>query len=163
MHGNGGSEMNIELKKASISNAELLHEMQIKAFMPLLQKYEDYDTSPANESVERIIQRLEQPFTDYYVVMLDNLEVGGIRIMRLDGGLRCRISPLFILPEYQGLGIAQETIRLAEELYSPSKGWELDTILQEQGNCYLYEKLGYKQTGETKVINDKMTLVFYEK
>jgi GNAT superfamily N-acetyltransferase len=95
--------------------------------------------------------------------MLDNLEVGGIRIMRLDGGLRCRISPLFILPEYQGLGIAQETIRLAEELYSPSKGWELDTILQEQGNCYLYEKLGYKQTGETKVINDKMTLVFYEK
>lgn len=155
--------MNIELKKANITEAELLHEMQVKAFMPLLQKYEDYDTNPANESVERILQRLKQPFTDYYFVMLNDLKVGGIRVMRLDNGMRCRISPLFILPEYQGLGIAQESIRLVEEVYSPSKGWELDTILQEQGNCYLYEKFGYKQTGETKVINDKMTLVFYEK
>lgn len=155
--------MNIELKKAGIPDAELLHKMQVKAFMPLLQKYEDYDTNPANETVERILQRLEQPFTDYYFIMFDNLEVGGIRIMRLDGGSRCKISPLFILPKHQGMGIAQETIRLVEEIYSPSKGWELDTILQEQGNCYLYEKMGYKQTGEAKVINDKMTLVFYEK
>lgn len=155
--------MNIELKKANITEAELLHEMQVKAFMPLLQKYEDYDTNPANESVERILQRLKQPFTDYHFVMLNDLKVGGIRVMRLDNGMRCRISPLFILPEYQGLGIAQETIRLVEEVYSPSKGWELDTILQEQGNCYLYEKFGYKQTGESEVINSKMTLVFYEK
>lgn len=155
--------MYIKLKKAIISDAELLHKMQIKAFLPLLQKYEDYDTNPGNESIERILQRLEQSFTDYFFVMLDDLEVGAIRIMRLDDGIRCRISPLFILPEYQGLGIAQETIRLVEEMYSPSKGWELDTILQEPGNCYLYEKLGYKQTGEIKVINDKMTLVFYEK
>lgn len=104
--GEGGVEMNIELKKASITDAELLHKMQVKAFMPLLQKYEDYDTNPANESVERISQRLKQPFTDYYFVMLNDLKVGGIRVVRLDDGLRCRISPLFILPEYQGLGIA---------------------------------------------------------
>jgi GNAT superfamily N-acetyltransferase len=155
--------MNISLKKANIEDAAHMHEMQIKAFMPLLQKYEDYDTSPAYEPVERIMQRMNQPFTDYYFIMLNGLEVGGIRIIRLDGGVRCKISPLFILPAYQGQGIAQETIRLVEEIYSPSKGWELDTILQEQGNCYLYEKLGYRQTGETKVINDKMTLVFYEK
>ena len=42
-------------------------------------------------------------------------------------------------------------------------GWELDTILQEKGNCYLYEKMGYKATVKTEKINDKMTLVFYEK
>ena len=41
--------------------------------------------------------------------------------------------------------------------------WELDTILQEKGNCYLYEKMGYKQTGKTEVINEKLTLVFYKK
>jgi GNAT superfamily N-acetyltransferase len=155
--------MNIILKKASSTNAELLHEMQIKAFTPLLRKYEDYDISPGNESIDRILERLKQPFTDYYFILLNNIEVGGIRIVRLNNGIRCRISPIFILPEFHGLGIAQETIRLIEEMYSPSKGWELETILQEQGNCYLYEKMGYKQTGETKVINDKMTLVFYEK
>lgn len=32
-----------------------------------------------------------------------------------------------------------------------------------RGNCYLYEKLGYHQTGKTEIINDKMTIVFYEK
>ncbi|MEE3499688.1 MAG: N-acetyltransferase, partial [Ruminococcus bromii] len=30
-------------------------------------------------------------------------------------------------------------------------------------NCYLYEKLGYLQTGKTEQINDRMTIVFYEK
>lgn len=155
--------MNITLKKAAISDAEHLHNMQIEAFLPLLQKYQDFDTSPGNETVECTLQRLEQPSTDYYFIMFDSVEVGGIRIKKLDDGIRCKISPLFVLPEYQGLGIAQETIRLVEEIYSPLKGWELCTILQEQGNCHLYEKMGYKQTGETKDINDKMTIVFYEK
>lgn len=39
----------------------------------------------------------------------------------------------------------------------------LDTILQEKGNCYLYEKMGYRKTGKTEKINDRLTLVFYEK
>ena len=41
--------------------------------------------------------------------------------------------------------------------------WELDTILQEPKNCYLYEKMGYRQTGKKNVINERLTLVFYEK
>jgi hypothetical protein len=43
------------------------------------------------------------------------------------------------------------------------KDIKLDTILQEKDNCYLYEKLGYRQTSKTEIINDKMTIVFYEK
>lgn len=48
-------------------------------------------------------------------------------------------------------------------MYNDARYWELDTILQEQGNCYLYEKLGYRRTGEIKQINDEMTIVSYEK
>ena len=44
-----------------------------------------------------------------------------------------------------------------------SDNWCLDTILQETGNCYLYEKLGYKKTGVTEKINDYMDIVYYEK
>ena len=33
----------------------------------------------------------------------------------------------------------------------------------EKGNLYLYEKMGYKQTGKTEVINERLTLVFYRK
>ena len=34
------------------------------------------------------------------------------------------------------------------------RDWELDTILQETGNCYLYEKMGYYQTGKTEKVID---------
>ena len=41
--------------------------------------------------------------------------------------------------------------------------WQLDTILQEAGNCYLYEKMGYRQTGRLTPIQENMTIVDYEK
>ena len=73
-----------------------------------------------------------------------------------------KISPLFVMPEYRGKGVTQAAIRAAEAIHG-SENWQLGTILQEEGNCHLYEKMGYHQTGETKVINARMTLVFYEK
>lgn len=60
------------------------------------------------------------------------------------------------------MGIAQQAIAEAERIHG-SEGWELDTILQEKGNCYLYEKMGYKATGKTEEINQRLTLVYYEK
>ena len=66
------------------------------------------------------------------------------------------------MKKFRGRGYAQQAIQLAEEIHV-SFEWELDTILQEKGNCHLYKKLGYKQTGETKIFNERMTLVFYEK
>lgn len=68
-----------------------------------------------------------------------------------------------MLPEYQGQGIAQEALLKIEEMHDDVEHWFLDTILQEPGNCHLYEKIGYKRTGRTEAINDKLTLVFYEK
>ena len=95
--------------------------------------------------------------------MYDNNMVGVIRIVDYkDGVTRKRISPIFIMPEYRNKGYAQGAIKEAECIHG-EKHWKLDTILQEKGNCYLYEKLGYHQTGKTEIINDKMTIIFYEK
>ena len=66
------------------------------------------------------------------------------------------------MPEFQGKGIAQKAIRLCEEMHG-NENWELDTILQESKNCHLYEKMGYRQTGKTEVINERLTLTFYDK
>ena len=79
-----------------------------------------------------------------------------------DGVTRKRISPIFIMPEHRNKGYAQQAIAEAERIHGKNH-WKLDTILQEKGNCYLYEKLGYHQTGKTEQINDKMTTVYYEK
>ena len=73
------------------------------------------------------------------------------------------ISAFFILPEFQNRGIAQLVITEIEAEYPYAERWELDTILQEGRNCHLYEKVGYQRTGESRIINERMTLVGYEK
>ena len=154
--------MEISLSKSDLNEASIIHEMQTKAFMPLLDKYHDFETSPANETLERIISRMNQSFTDYYIIKSSSIAVGAIRIVRKENKTY-RVSPIFVLPEYQGKGIAQKVFGLIEDIYNDAQIWELGTILQERGNCYLYEKLGYKRTGKIEVINDRMTIVFYEK
>ena len=142
--------MEITLLRANINNAKELHAMQVKAFKELLEKYQDYDTNPGNESVEKVEARLKQDFTFYYFICIGPQKAGAIRIIdKKENGKNKRISPIFILPEFQGKGIAQKAIRLCEEMHG-NENWELDTILQESKNCHLYEKMGYRQTGKQK-------------
>lgn len=134
----------------------------MEAFSDLLEKYKDYDISPANEPMSRIMERLEQPFTYYYFIIDGDTAVGAIRVVDMKDGSPKRISPIFIMKEHRGKGFAQAAIRAAEKLHG-ADNWSLDTILQEEGNCRLYEKMGYRRTGDTQAINERMTLVFYEK
>ncbi|SLJ96798.1 MULTISPECIES: GNAT family N-acetyltransferase [unclassified Paenibacillus] len=154
--------MEISLSKAGLKEASIIHEMQIKAFMPLLNKYKDYETNPSNQTVEQIEDRINQSYTDYHLIREANIPVGAIRIVKKENKIY-RVSPVFILPDYQGRGIAQKVFSMIEDRYSDARIWELATISEEQRNCYLYEKLGYRQKGDTKQINDKMTIVIYEK
>ena len=154
--------MKVDLRKAERQDLDLIHKMQVEAFMPLLEKYHDYDMSPAMEPIERIIQKFEQSFTDYYLIIVDGITTGAIRILR-KGMAYYRVSPIFILPKYQGKGIAQGVFIAIENQYADAVKWELDTILQETGNCHLYEKVGYLKTGKIQKINEYMTIVFYEK
>ena len=155
--------MKIELQRATITDAKIIYDMQIASFNSLLDKYQDFDTNPGAEPLEKVINRLNEQWTHFYIIYYERKTVGAVRIVLKDNGNRCRISPLFILPEYQNKGIAQEVFKIIETEYRPQNGWELDTILEEQGNCHLYEKMGYKRTGEYKKINNRMTLVYYEK
>ena len=155
--------MEVTVSRATIDNAKELHAMQVEAFKELLEKYQDFDTSPANENMEKVEARLKQDFTFYYFICIGQQKAGAIRIVdQKENGKNKRISPLFILPEFQGKGIAQKAIRLCEEMHG-NENWELETILQEPKNCHLYEKMGYCQTGKTEVINERLTLTFYEK
>ena len=155
--------MNISLVRAGVEDAGRLWEMQVEAFTELYKKYQDTETSPAAEPIDKIIMRLEQPFTYYYYIQADNDIAGAIRVVdKKEDGKAKRISPIFVMPPYRNRGFAQKAILEAEKIHGASH-WELDTILQEKGNRHLYEKMGYCQTGQTMVINDKMTLMFYRK
>jgi hypothetical protein len=154
--------MNIELKRIGMEDCKRLWKMQVEAFSELLEKYQDYDISPANELLSRIEERLRQPFTYYYFIMDGETAVGAIRIVDMKDGSTKRVSPIFVMKEHRGKGYAQAAMRAAEELHG-AENWALDTILQEKGNCHLYEKMGYRRTGEEQVINERMTIIGYEK
>ena len=154
--------MNIQLLPTTESDIRVIWQMQVESFAELLEKYQDYETNPAADSCERIRQRFEQPFTHYYFIMADTEIVGFIRVVDKKDNSKKRISPICILPKYRNKGYAQAAIKAAEDIHG-TDSWSLDTIITEQANCYLYEKMGYHRTGDTQIINDKLTLVFYEK
>ncbi|TYS68501.1 GNAT family N-acetyltransferase [Sutcliffiella horikoshii] len=135
--------------------------MQQKAFRPLLAKYRDFDTNPANESIDKVITRIKNTNGEFLKIVVDDIIVGAICVV--NKGSAHWISPMFILPEYQGKGIAQKTIISVEERFMEATSWELATILEEGRNCYLYEKMGYVKTSVTKEINNHTTLIFYRK
>jgi hypothetical protein len=153
--------LSVLLKKASASDSKTLYEIQIKSFAELLTKYQDYETNPGAEKIERTIHRLNMPNTDYYFILLEGINIGLIRIVRMND--LCLLKQICILPEHQGFGYAQQAIILVELLYPSAKHWELDTIKQESKLCHLYEKMGYKPTGKEEHIKEGLTLVFYRK
>lgn len=154
--------MSVTLRQAKRDEIQKIWEMQVEAFHELLEKYQDYDLSPGAEPVDKVIARFEQPWTKYFFIEAEDTDVGVIRVVDMKGGSRKRISPLWIMKEYRGKGYAQDAINAVEKLYG-ADNWSLDTILQEKGNCHLYEKMGYHRTGKVEHINDRMDIVFYEK
>ena len=160
------------MKKANIIDSEKIHKMQIAGFKDLLEKYTDYDTNPGAETLERIKSRFAFDTIDHYFISLHGRnsfgvpergeDIGCIRIQRLDENVH-KLSQMFILPEFQGKGYAQNAIYQAELLYPKAKKWILDIIKQEPKLRYLYEKMGYILTGVEKNIKHGMDLVDYEK
>lgn len=130
--------------------------------MPLLKEYNDYNTNPANETIDRVITRINNPDGVFYKILSDNVLVGAICVYWKEQP-HFWISPMFILTDYQGEGIAQKAITLIEEFFPQATTWELRIILEEQRNCYLYEKMGCTQTGGKYILEGNATLVHYKK
>lgn len=147
---------------ATEDDLQTLWKMQVRAFSDILEKYQDYEMSPAAETFDKVMARYRQPWTTYYFIVAEDEVVGAIRVVDKKDGSRKRISPIWIMQEYRNKGYAQSVITAVEQIYG-SENWCLDTILQEKGNLHLYEKMGYHQTGKIEKINDLMDIVFYEK
>ena len=138
--------------------------MQVEAFAELLEKYRDTATNPGAEPLERIEARMAQDATDYYLILAEGRQIGAARVRRQPRPETARrASPLCIRPAFQGKGYAQAAKEALEEMYPQAEAWRLDTIKEEAKLCHLYEKLGYRRTGQEEVLQPGMTIVYYEK
>jgi ribosomal protein S18 acetylase RimI-like enzyme len=150
----------VEFKEKDI---DIVYNIQQAAYKPLYDKYQDDDTNLYMEKKEITFQKYMREGTQGYIFYKDDIPVGAVRVLIDVQNKTARVSALGVLPEYQGQGIAREAMLEIEKIHSEIKKWNLDTILREEGNCHLYEKIGYIRTGKTEEINEKMTLIYYEK
>ncbi|MDE6506452.1 MAG: GNAT family N-acetyltransferase [Eubacterium sp.] len=148
----------VKIKKCEIFKAWRL---QRKGFRETLEKYQDYKTSPATEGFIKFYHKFVNKAADNYRVLYNGKTAGALCIVLKPDCIW--LGRFYILPEYRNKGIGQQALILAEHLYPAALRWRLDTILEEKNNIHLYEKLGYKEYGERKRINNKMTIVNYEK
>lgn len=143
------------------SYLEDVYSIQQQAYRPLFEKYQDTETNPYLESKEQVAKKYGKLGTYGYVFLENDIPVGSVRIVS-KGNVR-KVSALAVLPDYQNRGIAQRALKEIERRHRESKIWVLDTLMQEAGNCHLYEKIGYRRTGTPVVVNEKLTLVRYIK
>ena len=85
--------MEIKLEKAKESDAESIFDIQVKAFMSSLEKYKDLNTNPANETIDRVITRINNPNGGFYKILVGNDLAGAICIYRKDKTSEFWISP----------------------------------------------------------------------
>ena len=155
--------MEVTVARFRAGDIDAVYAIQRAAFRPLYEKYRDDATSPYLESRETVLRKYARPGTSGYVLRADGAPVGAVRVAVRPGEKLGRISALCVLPEWQSRGVAQRALREIERLHGDIEAWSLDTILEEAGNCHLYEKLGYVRVGEAERIQENMTLVRYEK
>lgn len=70
----------IELKLVTEEDAECLYRLQVEAFMPLHEKYQDDETSPAKESLEKVTGKIVEEHSDFYFIEFHGEKVGGVRV-----------------------------------------------------------------------------------
>lgn len=149
------------MKPAGPGDGPALLDLQKRAFSALLEKYQDYGTNPAAETLESVQWRLDSPDRDYWFILANGQAAGLVCVKRLENGLS--VSPICLLPECQDQGLGHQAMELLERQYPENCRWELGTILEEPGLCRFYESLGYRCTGKETAIQPGMTVIGYEK
>lgn len=141
-----------------------LQAMYRDAFLPMYKKYHDDETDPYLESLDSLNKKWQQPSSNFYFFEKEEQRLGMIRVTTSNTGTDARISPLLILPKYQGHGYAQLMLEQIEQLYPTVHRWHLDTIAEEPKLIHLYQKMGYIQDPDRPVqILPGMHIVFFTK
>ena len=145
--------MEIEFKKADITDAELLIEIYNSAF------YSDFIKYGECPAYGRTIEQMEQSIWDFpkFLIMCDGRPVGCISCKAVETGLY-EVGCLCVIPEFQGKGIGTAAMQFAKSHFKDWKRFTLITPVDKEQNVRFYtEKCGFKiqsteMDGNVKVV-----------
>lgn len=151
--------MELTIKRTKEKEAQRLLEIQKEAFVEDLKRYQDHDTNPVNEPIERLLRKIENFL--HYTIWSDDEIIGGIDIRDLKDDRYC-LNRIFLSNKYQNKGFGTRIMNLIEKEFPSAIEWSLDTPHLNKRNHHFYEKLGYEKVGEHQ-ISDKLSLIDYVK
>ena len=145
--------MEIEFKKADITDAELLIEIYNSAF------YSDFIKYGECPAYGRTIEQMEQSIREFpkFLIMCDTKPVGCISCKEMETGLY-EVGCLCVIPEFQGKGIGTAAMQFAKSHFKDWKRFTLITPVDKEQNVRFYtEKCGFKiqsteMDGNVKVV-----------
>lgn len=160
----------ISLRLTTAEEADVLTEIQQKAFQPLYEKYHD-EGNPYLRDKRDILCRLDNPNFIYLTILSDDKIVGGI-LYRIKGSTpfvknlrwgKYYLGRVYILPESQNKGIATEAILQSEKYLKEPKKLYVDFPEDLDKNRKCYTKCGYTDTGKRLETEPGVTLACFEK
>ena len=141
----------IEIKQASLEDADMILQLQIQAYLTEAEIYNDYGIPPLIQSFNEIKQEFSQQiFLKAIEKGEEEEEEGGDQTMTIVGSVRAYlergtayIGRLIVKPEYQNKGIGTKLMEAIEQHFRFGNRYELFTGHKSTQNLHLYQKLGY--------------------
>lgn len=126
--------MDLEIKAATIEDAQLLVDIYNKAF------YEDfviYGQCPGYGKSVSDIKSINE--TSKYIAYVGSDAVGAISVLKKDDGLYY-LGALCVIPKYQRKGIGHKLLEFIKDKYKDWKKFELITPADKEKNVNFYTK-----------------------
>lgn len=132
------NQMNYQIIKAKIKDADEILEIQKLAFQIEAKLYNNYNITPLKQTIEELITQ----FKDHVILkaVSENKIIGTVRAYEKDG--TCYVGRLAVHPDMQDQGIGTALMNEIEKHYKP-KSFELFVGSKSNNNIRLYQKLGY--------------------
>jgi ribosomal protein S18 acetylase RimI-like enzyme len=159
----------IEIKQASLEDADMILQLQIQAYLSEAEIYNDYGIPPLIQSFNEIKQEFSNQVFLKAIEKVEEEEEEGDQTMTIVGSVRAYlkrgttyIGKLIVKPEYQNKGIGTKLMQAIEQRFKYANRYELFTGHKSTRNLHLYQKLGYYEFKRVPV-NESLTMVFLEK
>lgn len=155
--------MQVYLLEAETTDLPEVYAIKQQVFRKLFETYHDQDSSPYMESFERLHEKFMMSYSFYYLIKINQVTCGYLRITLSPEGKTAKIGPIAILPFFENQGIGKQAMLLIEKVHPQVECWQLDTILQESRLMNFYQSLGYRSLEKTVNLQPNMDLIYFEK
>ena len=133
----------LKLRKAVADDNEFAYQTKKAAFHEYLKK-----ASGWNEEEQRRLHQRRFGEHDFRIIQLSGVDVGIVAMSRQPDCIN--LHQMFILPEYQSKGIGEAVLTLIIEDAAAKIPVRLRVLKVNPRALRFYQRLGFKQTGETE-------------